>query len=113
VDYQALLYGPAYGVLGVAAVLHMGDPLGDVPITAIDKTAGLALNQAVDVQTVLPAATVRAPDLAAAGIALEDLDGKILTLNGKDWRVASLHPKPSPNGEGDGEIYLILDASVY
>ena len=104
-DYQSLLYGPVYGALGVEAVLHMGSPLGDVPLTAIDKTAGLTINQAVDVQTILPAATVRAPELLIAGVALEDVDGKTLTLinpvtgSGKDWRIASLEAKPSPNGE--------------
>ena len=108
-DYQALLYNPVYSVLAVDAVLHMSTPLGDVPLTVIDKTAGVTLNQAVDVQTVLPVATVRAPELAAAGVDLADIDGKTLTLNGKDWRVASLETKPSPNGEGDGEIFLVLE----
>lgn len=111
-DYQALLYNPVYSVLAVDAVLHMGPPLGDVSLAAIDKTAGLTLNQAVDLQTVLPAATVRAAELIAAGVALADIDGKMLTLNGKDWQITGLHPNPSPNGEGDGEVYLILDGGI-
>lgn len=110
-DYQALLYGPVYGALGVDAVLHMGSPLGDVALVAIDKTAGLTITQGIDVQTVAPAATLRAAELIAAGVALEDIDGKTLTLNGKNWLVASLQPSPSPNGEDDGEILLILDGS--
>lgn len=108
-DYQSLLYDPVYGALGVGAVLHMGVPLGDVPLIAIDKTAGLTINQAVDVLTIAPAATVRAAELITAGVAFEDIDGKILTLNGKDWEVASIEKKPSPKGEDDGEILLLLD----
>jgi hypothetical protein len=112
VDYQSLLYDPVYNVLAVDAVLYMGFPLGNVHVAAIDKTAGLTLNQMVDVQTVLPAATVRAAELVELGITLADLDGKVVTLNGKDWRIASLHANPSPNGEEDGEVYLILDGGI-
>jgi hypothetical protein len=117
VDYQGLLYGPVYSALGVAAVLHMDPPLGpledgDVPITAIDKTAGITINAAVDLQTTLPAATVLAADLIAAGVDLGAVDGRTLTLNGKDWRIASLEPKPSPNGQDDGEIYFLLDGGL-
>ena len=111
-DYQGLLYDPVYLVLGVAAVLQMGPPLGDVALTAIDKTAGITIAHAVDVETTLPAATVRAAELVAAGVDLVDCDGKTLTLNGKDWRIASLEPKPSPNGQDDGEIYFILDGGA-
>jgi hypothetical protein len=108
-DYQALLYSPVYNVLAVDATLYMGGLIGNKTFAMIDRTAGITLNQAVDVQTVLPAATVRAPDIIAAGIAIGDLDGKILTLNGKDWRISGVHPNPSPNGEDDGEYYLILE----
>ncbi len=81
-------------------------------MNVIDKTAGVTLNQAVDVQTVLPAATVRAAELVEQGVALPDIDGKLLTLNGKQWLVTGLHANPSPNGEADGEIYLILEADL-
>jgi hypothetical protein len=116
-DYRGLLYGPVYSALGVAAVLHLDPPLGplgdgDVPVTAIDKTAGITINSAVDLQTTLPAATVLAADLIAAGIDLGDLDGRTLTMNGADWRVASLEQRPSPHGRDDGEVYFILDGGL-
>lgn len=111
-DYQTLLYGPIYDVLGVPGILHMGGLLGDVPVTVIDKTAGLTLQQAVDVQTVRPAAAVRAAELVARGVNLDKVTDKILTFNGGDWQIVGLHPNPSPNGEADGQIWLILDGGV-
>lgn len=111
-DYQSLLYDPVYGVIGVPAVLWMGVPLGNVPLTVIDKTAGLMINAAVDLQTTAPVATVRAAELLAAGVALADIDGKLLTLNGKDWRIASFDLRPAPTGQSDGEVYLFLDGGM-
>jgi hypothetical protein len=112
VDYQALLYDPIYNALGVDAVLHMGIEAGDVPLRAIDKTAGIIINQAIGLETVSPAATVRAAELAAAGVPLADIYSRTLTLNGRDWTVASWRRKPSPNGADDGEVYLILDGDI-
>lgn len=111
-DYQNLLYDPIYGVIGVPAVLRMGSSLGNVDVTAIDKTVGVVVSQGVDLQTDSPAATIRAAELIAAGIGLENLDGRTLTLNGVDWRISSHHLNPSPRGESDGEVYLILDGGL-
>ena len=106
-DYQALLYGPIYRTFGVGATLALD--AGAVALTVLDKTAGVTVGQAVEVQTVLPAAIVRATELAAAGVARAGLDGRQLAFNGKTWRIASWHAEPSPNGEDDGEVYLFLD----
>jgi hypothetical protein len=112
VDYQVLLYNPIYLVLGVPAVIHMGTPLGDIEVTVVDKTVGVTLNQGPDLQTEVPAAAVRAAEIVAAGIQLDELDGKLLRMNGVDWRISSLYRKPSPLGESDGEIYLLLDGGL-
>lgn len=108
-DFKALLYDPVYTVLGVPAVLRIWSSGPDLELIAIDKTSGVTIKQAVDVQSVLPGATIRAADLAAAGIELRDVDNATLSLNGRDWRVASLHLSPSPSGELDGEVVLILE----
>ncbi|PSJ55765.1 head-tail joining protein [Pseudaminobacter soli (ex Li et al. 2025)] len=104
-DWQALLYGPNYAVFGVPATLIIEDG-PTLTLTVIDKTTGVEVGGSVDVQTVLPAATVRATELAS--IDLADLEDAKLTFNGKTWRVDSHLPKPSPKGEADGEIYLFL-----
>lgn len=109
-DYASLLYGPIYSVLGVEAVLTMacGDP--PMTLTMIDKTAGVATNGggrfSVEVETVAPAAAVQATDLA--GIDLADLRGASLEINGKNWTVRNHMLKPNSNGEGKGEVWLIL-----
>ncbi len=112
-DFSAILYGPIYAVLRVACTLAPDG--GDaVDVYAIDKTAGIALGQsgtggqAVDVQTVRPAAIMRAVDLDAAGISTADLVDATLVMNGTTWRVVSFLERPSPNGAADGEVYLIL-----
>jgi hypothetical protein len=51
---------------------------------------------------------VRARELAAAGILVSDLPDGAITFNGATWRIKTYEPRPSPLGEGDGEIMLIL-----
>lgn len=116
IDYGALLYGPNYLILGVEAVLTLPATDGaEITLTALDKTAGVEIggssvdgrdNSFTTVQTILPAAVVRASELL--GVDLTDLEDSRLAMNGKTWRVKSYMLKPSPKGEGDGEIYLIL-----
>jgi hypothetical protein len=109
-DYASLLYGPIYGVLGVPAVLTLcgGEP--PLALTAIDKTAGVVIGfKDADVETIRPAADVRAADLA--GIDFSHLRNASLTMNGKDWTVANHAYIPAPTGEANGEIRLILEES--
>lgn len=117
----SLMYGPIYATLGVEAVLTVacGDP--PMALTVIDKTSGSSssfgnganrngLNFSdVNVLTILPAAVVRATDLADTDLAkLRDAQ---ITFNGKTWRVMDHEPVPAPTGEGQGEIRLILEAA--
>lgn len=113
-DYASLLYDPVYSVLGVPATLTLEDER-TFSVTVLDKTAGVEVGGFQDnrerasyatVQTVLPAAVVRASEFA--GIDLADLEDAALAFNGKTWRVKSYQPKPSPKGEADGELYLLL-----
>ncbi|MER9355556.1 hypothetical protein NKI61_20000 [Mesorhizobium sp. M0514] len=110
IHYAALYASP----IAVDAVLTVtcGDP--PMALRAIDKTAGLVIegNEAgrnrfsSEVQTVEPAAAVRATDLA--GIDLADLRGASLEINGKTWTVRNHLLKPAPTGEGKGEVLLLL-----
>jgi len=109
-DYAALLIDPIYGVLGVDAVLTLGDTAEtEVAVTVIDKTAGVEVGDSVQTGTLLPGANVRVSDLTAASLTRDDLDGAIIAFNGNTWRIASHHPKPVPTGEAQGEITMILE----
>ncbi|MBZ9705381.1 hypothetical protein LB543_01385 [Mesorhizobium sp. ESP7-2] len=122
VDFAALLYGPNYAVFGVTATLTLPGTDGAVistgadggPLLVIDKTAGIATATSdrersrfhAEIETVTPAAIVRAADLAS--VDREDLQEAALVFNSKTWRVDTHGFRPSPNGEGDGEILLYL-----
>jgi len=111
IDWDGLLYGPAAAVLGVTATFVLDDTdgttfdLDDVH----DMTAGATTGRDVQLDTIRPAADVRAVALAAAGVTAEDLIEATLTMNGKDWTVKSMLPLPAPTGEGQGEVRLILE----
>ncbi len=109
-DYGALLYDPIYAVLGVSVLLSPVEGEPGILVTAIDKTSGIEVagGGAFDVITIKPAAAVRMRELATLGVALVDLDDSTLSLNGRLWRVRSHMLKPSPNGELEGEVFLIL-----
>lgn len=107
-DYAALLYGPIYDALGVPATLTLpGDDGEVIELTALDKTAGVEVGSNVEVKTVEPGAVVRRSDLA--DVTLADLRGAELELNGVTWTVRNHMLKPSPKGEADGEVVLLLE----
>lgn len=103
-----MVYGPLYDVLGVPAVLT---PNGGIAtdVSAIDKTRGAEITDLnIDVMSVRPVAALRASELAAEGVALDDLDDGTITLNGTTWTIDAHLEKPSISG--DGEVWLILIA---
>jgi hypothetical protein len=103
-DYQANLFDPIYTTLGVAGVIN-----GVEGFTVLDKTAGLEWGvKGPDVQTISCAAVVRAKELASLGVALGELENGSLEMNGTAWNIESYKYKPSPKGQGDGEIVLVL-----
>jgi hypothetical protein len=108
IDWQALHYDPIYSVLGVDATLSSSGGTS-ATVVVIDKTAGLPIADArTQIDTIRPVADVRARELEAAGIAVSDLPEGTIDLNGQTWRIKSYLPRPSPGGESDGEIRLIL-----
>ncbi|MBB2698958.1 UNVERIFIED_ORG: hypothetical protein GGI66_003635 [Rhizobium esperanzae] len=110
-DYAALLFDPAYSIYGAAAVLTLADTAGtQVPLTVIDKTAGLPLGPNIEIGTIVPGAMLRAAELAERGVDRAALDEAVIAFNGNNWRIASCYPKPVPSGEANGEIVLVLEA---
>ena len=107
-DYQATLYDPVYTVLGVPCVLTLADTRSFDTLTALDKTEGVDVGDNVQVPTIKPVAAFRMVELRAAGIEAEDVQDATLTMNGFTWTVDNYKFAPSPGGENDGELYLIL-----
>ena len=108
IDWQGDHYDPIYATLGVPATLtSAGGQSGD--LTAIDKTIGIPIPDGrTQIETVRPVARVRARELIDAGVDVSDLPEGEITLNGQTWRIKSYRPMPSPTGEREGEIMLIL-----
>ncbi|RWC25909.1 MAG: hypothetical protein EOS27_27035 [Mesorhizobium sp.] len=129
VDFGTLLLDPNYTVFGETAVLTLDDTAGTVidkgadgePLQVIDKTAGAAAGfggshsrgnldfSDVNVLTVVPAAMVRAVDLAT--IDLAELRAATITFNGKAWTIMAHEMAPVTTGEDCGEIRLILETA--
>lgn len=108
-DYQAILFDPIYAIQGVPAILHVG--ASHYPLTVLDKSGGADLTfggGAGAVQALVPSAVVRVAEIRAYGIEANDLDGATITFNEFSWKVDSHKLRPSPKGERDGEVYLIL-----
>jgi hypothetical protein len=102
-----VLFGPLYLLQGSEATITPvnGNP---VEVTVIDRTSGIETTDNVGVLTIRPAATIRIADLAEVGLVRKDLNRAELVMNCKTWRVENTMPKPTANGERDGELYLIL-----
>ena len=108
IDWQASMYDPVYSVLGVAATVASAGGQS-ATVTAVDKTAGILIPDArTQIDTIRPVALVRTRELETAGILVTDLPEGTIALNGGTWRIKSYQPRPSPMGELDGEIMLIL-----
>ncbi|RUW73683.1 hypothetical protein [Mesorhizobium sp. M2A.F.Ca.ET.067.02.1.1] len=111
VDFDFLLFEQSsYAVYGEAVTLTLDDTAGStVALDLIDETAGVEVLDHASIATVLPAAAVRAAQLADRSVSAADLHGAALTLNGKSWTVNRHSYRPTPNGEAQGEILLLLE----
>lgn len=108
IDFGALLYDPIYAVLGVPALLTPSTDASEIPLTVIDKTEGVAIDEGngISISTIKPAAMVRMSEITAKGMTRDDLKKGSICFNGHDWTIVATQPKPSPSGSG--ELYLIL-----
>jgi hypothetical protein len=107
-DFWASLYAefgdPALAVLELGAGTFED-------LRAIDRTAGVTLGGAVEVETERPEASVIARDLSERGILPSQLDGGSITLNGRSWTIESHRVESTTGGPSDGEVILILEAT--
>ena len=109
IDWRSVLYAPIYDTLGTTGELR---PVTGAPrnFVMLDKTSGVEVttSASIEVGTIQPAAVLRYPEFIASGLTPDDLEDAELSLNGGEWRVKSWFPRPSPAGEREGEIYMIL-----
>lgn len=104
INYAALCYGPVFAMQAVTGVLA---PFGGGPhdIATLDDTAGVEVEGA---ETLLPVAHVLFSDLAARNIAPDTLDDGTIAINGRTWRIDSHRLEPSPSGQAQGMVMLLL-----
>ncbi len=109
IDFSSLLYAPIYREFAVQATFTClyGDR---IELAVIDQTSGVEVADAssIDVKTIRPAVTIRAVVLVEKGFDAADLEDAQLVLGDRAWRVKATMPKPAPNGQVDGELYLFL-----
>lgn len=104
IDLQTTLYDPIYRLLPTAfdAQITLLESGLTKELRVIDKTAGVAVGDGVQVSTVVPACDVRTSEVSAKGLVLENLKGASISFNGKTWDVIDHEMRPV------GEIRLFL-----
>ncbi len=110
--YVEELYRPIYNdpAFGTDIAFTLADA-SEFEIRGLDKTVGVEVaGSQMEIGTVRPACVVLMVDLLTEGFSPEDLMNAEVEFNGGAWRVVSYFPKPSPLGDSDGELYLILSA---
>ena len=111
-SYTDFLLEPIYVALGVPIDFTLQDMVTQFQLIGLDKTSGVeVLADDIDVSTVQPACIIRMSDLVNLGYSVSQLNRALVEFNGKSWQISHFHPKPSPNGEADGELYIILEGA--
>jgi hypothetical protein len=115
-SHYAALHAPPPRGFGKPAVLTLASLSDPVDITAIPKVGGAVVDPpgtSVEIQTIRPAADVRMSELTALGITdLVALHRGQIELAGKVWRIETWVMKPSPEGEANGEVRLVLSEAA-
>lgn len=103
-------YRAMYSPFSVSATLVIADGEPTVTVKVNDLTRGVEIPDPAipGVKTIKPVARMMRSDLVALDLCPNDLDGGLLVFNGKTWKISAWGPRPSPNGEADGELELIL-----
>lgn len=109
-DYQSLLYDPIYSTTAVAGTITFEDSTPPMDVSVIDKTTGVDIGDTVQEQVIVPAATMRVKEVLDKGLSeFSQLLGATIAFNNKSWSIESYRLLPSPNGERDGEVFIILE----
>lgn len=109
-SFQDLLYSPIYNSF-LCSDATFRPPIGGTTksLRVFDATTGIPIpDTRTQIETVRPVCFVRAAELTQKSIALADLPESLITFNGNTWRIKANRAIPSPSGEADGEIMLIL-----
>jgi hypothetical protein len=107
INYTEVLYRRTYKIHGVDVTIHM--PEEDIVVRGLDKSHGIEVQMRhALVPEVKPAAKIMMADLQALELGPDDLEGQSLTMNGTRWNIVTYNVHGSPNGDWDGELYLIL-----
>lgn len=108
--FADLLYGPIFSDPYISTTLAFTLPdESEFQLAGIDRSSGVEVAASeIEVPQVRPAAVIRAGALAMAGYEHGELVGATLIMSGITWRIENTQPRPSPHGQSDGEIYLIL-----
>lgn len=110
-NYTELNLAPIYTLMGVTTQFVLNDDT-IIELVALDKTFGVPTidsgNPHVDTATIRPCCIIRMADLIDLSLTPTDLMEAVLDMNGTSWIVKSYFPKPSPGGQNDGELYIIL-----
>lgn len=108
-SFDSVLFAPLHEIFGTQATITPVTSASAATLTVIDRTSGIAVMlRGAEVETVHPAAIVRAVALAEAGLTRADLRRASLVMNGTTYRIDATQPRPTPAGEADGELLLIL-----
>ncbi len=108
-DFQSLLYAPVYGVLQTDIQFVSPFDGSMVCIKGIDKTSGATvLDAQTGIATIKPVVVVMKKVLNDRCIKTDFMEGVNIRMNGKSWHVYDVRPAATPNGEEDGEVYLVL-----
>lgn len=110
-NYTALSLGPIYSLIGVTTQFALNND-EIIELVALDKTSGVptldSSSPHVDTATIRPCCIIRMSDLIDLNLQPSDLMEAVLEMNGTSWIVKSYFPRPSPGGQNDGELYIIL-----
>jgi hypothetical protein len=107
IDWNATLYQPQYDILGADAVLTLVTGAAH-SLRVIDMTAGVDVSAgSAIIADVKPVAFVMHKTIADLGLDRNKMKDARLLLNGTDWRVADMAPKPI-DGKASGEFMLVL-----
>lgn len=93
--------------IGTDAVL---EAFGTEEVRVLDKTSGIDLRilGKADVKTIVPAACIRRASLVEAGLDPVDLLRTAVTMNDQTWTIINHGYRARPDGETQGELFLIL-----
>src|SRR4051812_47721024 len=104
IDFAGLLYGPVYDQFGLDAELTIAETGEVKALRVLDASVPLDNGR---VQSIRSGYTVRRSELSDKGVALKDLQGSTLLVNGTSRRI-EFYVSKSVSSPASGEIDMVL-----